>query len=283
MPGSSLAAPPPSRWEASEIAGRVENLAAVLASGTALTPRQVGLLEAFSVLVRRWSGFAGLMSKGDLPHFADRHLLDSLAAAEAVRAIQEATGQAGLRLVDLGSGAGLPGVPLAVALPEVAVTLVERSAKKARFLNRVRRELDLPNVDVRCVDLADLPASCCDIATARALMPPAALWRSARAMLRPGGRLLAFAGLELPPGEGVEGWAPQDFPGGSIEGRPWAAWRRAAPDSRQPAVRRSSGRSVVGRDGRAPRGGGLLVVRKDDPNHSGGQSERRRRQDHDER
>ena len=265
MRGSNLAAPLPSRWETSEIAGRVENLAAVLAAGAALTPRQVGLLEAFSVLVRRWSGFAGLMSKGDLPHFADRHLLDSLAAVEAVRAIQEASGQAGLRLVDLGSGAGLPGVPLAVALPEIGVTLVERSAKKARFLSRVRRELDLPNVEVRCVDLADMPASCCDIVTARALLPPPALWRSARAMLKPGGRLLAFAGLAPPPGEGAEGPASQDFPGGSIEGR------------------RSSGRGVVGRDGWAPRGGGLLVVRKDDPNHSGGQSEGRRRQDHDER
>ena len=264
--------PPPPR-EASEIARRVQDLAAVLASETALSPAQVELLEAFSALVRRWSGVAGLVSKGDLPHFAHRHLLDSLSAAQAVRKIQAALELAGQRLVDLGSGAGLPGVPLAVALPEVGVTLVERSAKKARFLNRVRRELDLPNVDVRCVDLAELPANCCDIVTARALMPPPALWRSASAMLRPRGFMLAFDGAP-PAGAAAKGRALQGFPGGSVEGRHWANPRCPAP--------RPSARSAAGGERCAPCGG-LLVVRKNDPNHSGGQSEGRRRQDHDER
>ena len=222
-----------------------------------------------------------MVSKGDLPHFAHRHLLDGLAAAQAVRKIQAASELAGQRLVDLGSGAGLPGVPLAVALPEVGVTLVERSAKKARFLNRVRRELDLPNVDVRCVDLADLPANCCDIVTARALMPPPALWRSARVMLRPRGFMLAFDGAP-PAGAAAKGRALRGFPGGSVEGRHWANPRRPVPASRQPAAPRPSARSAVGGERCAPCGG-LLVVRKNDPNHSGGQSEGWRRQDHDER
>lgn len=237
------------------------------------------LLEAFSVLVRRWSGVAGLVSKGDLPHFAHRHLLDGLAAAQAVRKVQGASELVGLRLVDLGSGAGLPGVPLAVALPEIGVTLVERSAKKARFLNRVRRELDLPNVDVRCVDLADMPASCCDVVTARALMPPPALWRSARTMLRPHGFMLAFDGPASPAGAAAKDRALQGFPGGSVEGRHWANPRRPSPASQRCAP----ARSAAGGERCAPCGGGLLVVRKNDPNHSGGQSEGRRRQDHDER
>ena len=273
---------PLSPRETNEIAGRVRSLAAVLASEAALTPVQVQLLEAFSVLVRRWSGVAGLVSKGDLPHFAHRHLLDSLAAAKVVRKIQGASELAGMRLVDLGSGAGLPGVPLAVALPEVGVTLVERSAKKARFLNRVRRELDLPNVDVRCVDLANMPANCCDVVTARALLSPPALWRSASKMLRPNGFMLAFAGSAPPAGAKAKGRALHGFPGGSVEGRHWANRRSPAQGSRPSAAVRPSAGGAAGGDGCTPCGA-LLVVRKDDPNHSGGQSEGRRRQDHDER
>ena len=267
MRASNLPRPRPLHTEVGEIDKRPANIAPACALELGLSPPQIGQLEAFSVLVRRWNRVVGLVSKGDLPHFADRHLLDSLAAVKVVRAIQEAMELARPRLVDLGSGAGLPGVPLAVALPDVAVVLVERSVKKARFLDRVRRELDLRNVEVQCVDLADMPTHCCDIVAARALLPPAALWASAKAMLRPNGRLLAFARAQQP-GDATEAdLASEDFPGGSVEGRHWT--NLSCKTSR--------------RNGRAPRAGGLLVVRKNDPNHSGGQSEGRRWQDHDQR
>lgn len=263
MPASSLPGRCPLQSEAGEIDRRPASTAEAFALELGLSRRQLDQLEAFSVLVRRWSAVVGLVSPGDLPHFADRHLLDSLAAVKVVRTIQEAMGLARPCLVDLGSGAGLPGVPLAVALPDIAVVLVERSAKKARFLERVRRELGLRNVEVQCVDLADLPTNCCDIATARALLPPAALWASAKALLRPNGRLLAFAGAEQSGGLGEVDAAAEDFPGGSVEGRHWT--------------------NLSCKNSRAPRAGGLLVVRKNDPNHSSGQSEGRRRQDHDQR
>ena len=226
---------------------------------SALAPEQWTVLDAYAELVRRWNPMLGLVAAKDLPRFADRHLLDGLVAA---RVLRDAEGGScnGLRVMDLGSGAGLPGMPLAVALPEVWVTLVERSVRKARFLRFAQRELGLANVSVLCADLGHVPPTSADVVTARALMPTPALWQRARGMLKPGGQLLALdrvvrsrqAAAELTD-------APADFPGGSIIRRHWAKMPRLSAWH------------------------GLLVVTKDDPDHSGGKPKGRRRQDHDER
>ena len=72
-----------------------------------------------------------------------RHLLDSLAAIPYVR---------GKTLLDVGTGPGLPGIPLAIAQPDVSVTLWERMARRVRFLQMACRELDLQNVAIRECD-----------------------------------------------------------------------------------------------------------------------------------
>ena len=228
--------------------GQLLGRAELAALGLRLGAAQMQALNDYADLVRRWNPVAGLVSKGDLAHFGRRHLLDSLAAVKIVREIQQVGWSERLRLMDLGAGAGLPGVPLAVALPEVSVALVERNGKKARFLSRVQRELGLANVQVLRRDLAQLPAACCHILTARALMPPPALWRSAGALLKPQGCLLAFARIE---GGKRAAAAPESYLGGSIIAKHWV--------------------KMAGRAGTC-RASALLVVRKDDPDHSGGQS-----------
>ncbi len=216
---------------------------------SALRPQQSATLDAYANLVRRWNPMLGLVAAKDLPRFADRHVVDGLVAAQVLRDIRGGRGCEALRVADLGSGAGLPGIPLAVALPEVWVTLVERSVRKARFLRLAQRELGLANVTVLCADLGQVPSASTDVVTVRALMPPPTLWKQAHRMLKPGGHLLALdrvvrsrqAATAL-----VD--VPADFPSGSIAGRQWAkipglsAWH------------------------------GLLVVTKDDPDHSGGES-----------
>ena len=182
---------------------------------------QAQVLEAYSALVRRWNAVARLVAKGDLDRFFARHLLDSLALVPLIRKLEKhgnaAQDRAGappgeaLPVADFGSGAGLPGVPLAVALPELTFMLVERSEKKARFLQRVRDELTLPNVRVLCADIKSLPAGCCRGVVARAVMPALALWPHARAALGPGGYLLVLdriAGARCPPAsEPLSGFA----------------------------------------------------------------------------
>lgn len=215
----------------------------------ALGAEQVEVLDAYADLVGRWNPMLSLVAPKDLSRFADRHVVDGLVAARVLRDVRGPRGCEALRVADLGSGAGLPGIPLAVALPEVWVTLVERSVRKARFLRLAQRELGLGNVTVLCADLGQVPSASTDVVTARALMPPPALWRQAHGMLRPGGHLLALdrvvrsrqAAAAL-----VD--APADFPSGSIAGRQWAKMPRLSAWH------------------------GLLVVTKNDPDHSGGQS-----------
>ena len=233
------------------------NAAAVEA---ALRPGQATVLNGFADLVRRWSRVANLVAPKDLPRFADRHVLDGLVAARVLRDTRGSRGCEALRIADLGSGAGLPGIPLAVALPEAWLTLVERGVRKARFLRLAQRQLGLANVRVLCADLALMPASGTDVVTARALMPPPALWKQAVRMLKPGGQLLALDRVvRSRQAAAAVADAPADFPGGSIDARHWVKMPRLSAWH------------------------GLLVVTKDDPDHSGGESEGRRRQDHDER
>ena len=98
------------------------------------------------------------------------HLLDSLAAVPALREIEPRA-----TLLDVGSGAGLPGIPLALALPESRVVLVERSARRAAFLNHVRRELVLTELTVVDRPLAAAALAPVDVVTWRAVAPLARL------------------------------------------------------------------------------------------------------------
>ena len=256
----------------------------------ALRPKQSAVLDAYADLVRRWNPMLSLVASKDLPRFADRHVVDGLVAAQVLREAQGSRSCDALQLLDLGSGAGLPGVPLAVALPEVQVTLVERSVRKARFLRLAQRELGLANVSVLCADLSQVPTASADVVTARALMPPSTLWKQVRRMLKPGGLLLALDRVvRSRRAAAAVTDSPADFPGGSIAGRHWAKM----PMSPVRGVRLPHEPTIAPAD-RLPAGlrhrpvglsawHGLLVVTKDDPDHSGGKSEGRRRQDHDER
>ena len=215
----------------------------------ALRPEQNAVLDAYADLVRRWNPVLSLVAAKDLPRFADRHLVDGLVVAKVLRDTLGSSGCEAVRVADLGSGAGLPGIPLAVALPEVWVTLVERSVRKARFLRLAQRELGLANVSVLCADLGQVPSASADVVTARALMPPPALWQQAHRMLKPGGHFLALDRVvRSRQAAAAVADASADYPGGSIAARHWAkmpklsAWH------------------------------GLLVVTKDDPDNSGGQS-----------
>lgn len=214
----------------------------------ALRPEQVEVLDAYADLVRRWNPVLGLVAPKDLPRFADRHVVDGLFAALVLRDIRSGRGCDALRLADLGSGAGLPGIPVAVALPEVWVTLVERSVRKARFLRLAQRELGLANVTVLCADLSQVPSTSTDAVTARALMPPPDLWKRAQRMLKPGGHLLALDRVvRSRQAAAAVADASADYPGGSMAMRRWAKMPRLSAWH------------------------GLLVVAKDGRDHGGGQ------------
>src|SRR5690606_19852668 len=115
------------------------------------------------------------------------HLLDSLAIAPHTAGIA--------RLADLGTGPGLPGIPLAIARPDLQVTLVESNGKKARFLREAVRQLGLGNARVAesRAEALDEPGAH-DAITARALATLAQIVAVGGHLVAPGGRLLAMKG-----------------------------------------------------------------------------------------
>lgn len=142
-------------------------------------------LEIYADLVR--SSPHNLMSPRGLVELETRHIPECLALARLLPAGS---------LVDIGSGAGLPGIVVAIARPDIRVTVVEATAKKARFLGEVaeRLGLDVTVVNARVEAVAEQLAGGSDTATARAVAPLDRLVRWAIPLLRPGGLLYAVKG-----------------------------------------------------------------------------------------
>jgi 16S rRNA (guanine527-N7)-methyltransferase len=118
----------------------------------------------------------------------DVHIADSLSALE-VPGVREAE-----RIADLGAGAGLPGLVLAIALPQAEVTLVESVGKKCAWMERTAEALGLENVRIACARVEELQAAPFDVVTARALGALAVVCEYAAPLLREGGLLVAWKG-----------------------------------------------------------------------------------------
>lgn len=164
------------------------------------------LLRAYAALVRGWAPRLDLVSPRDLERFEERHVEDSLRAAPLLDELPEGP------CVDIGSGAGLPGIPLAIARRERRWTLLEPRHRRAAFLEEAVRELGL-DCDVaalRAEDAASQPglAARFVLATARAVSDAATVRGLAEPLLVSGGVTLVFtgAGAETPPD--ADEWGP---------------------------------------------------------------------------
>ena len=116
-------------------------------AGLALSLADAERLAAFLELLERWNRVHNLTAITDPEQMVRRHLSESLALRGFLR---------GSRIADVGSGAGLPGIPLAIVEPEKEFTLIESRAKRARFLSHVKGALDLRNVTVEHCRVEDL-------------------------------------------------------------------------------------------------------------------------------
>jgi 16S rRNA (guanine527-N7)-methyltransferase len=170
--------------------------------GVELSANQAVLLERYEELLRSRAMPAGMVASGDAARLRQRHILDCLRAVSLVPARAE-------RLCDLGSGAGLPGLVLAVGLPAMEVTLAESRRARVAFLEFTIEELGLPNVKVHHGRAQELDERF-DVCTARAFARLGRSWAVAAPLLTPGGCLLYWAGRgaaptrEAPPGTRVE-------------------------------------------------------------------------------
>ena len=168
--------------------------------GVVLDPLKVSRLRRFEELLVDRAVPLGAISRSDSARIRERHTLDSLRAVPIVDGVDEAA--------DLGSGAGLPGVVVAIALPQVRMLLIERRPQRAAFLELAVEDLGLSNAAVVAGRVEDVPGDV-DVALARAFAPIGEAWARALRILRPGGRLVYFAGAgsatpEPPAGSAIQ-------------------------------------------------------------------------------
>ena len=124
-------------------------------------------LECFLAELERWNPRFGLVKHEGMEELVIKHVLDSLSAWTTIR---DAMGSAAGTVLDVGSGAGFPGIPLAIALPQGRFTLLERMTKRAAFLRTSGVLLGLTELRVLACDLGELRDSF-DVVTFRAVAP----------------------------------------------------------------------------------------------------------------
>jgi 16S rRNA (guanine527-N7)-methyltransferase len=159
------------------------------AAGVELPKPQVEALTRFLDLLIRWNRVYNLTGIRDAHELVDRHLIESVALRPLLH---------GERIADVGTGAGLPGLPLAITEPERAFTLIESRAKRVRFLRQVIVELGLRNAVVAHGRAEHLrPERPFATVLARAVAPPAELLEICRTLTAPGSILLLLTAAHL--------------------------------------------------------------------------------------
>jgi 16S rRNA (guanine527-N7)-methyltransferase len=165
------------------------------ALGLTLDPAAALQLERYADRLLAWNRKVNLTAITDPAELAEKHLVDSLALVPEVRGAAT--------LLDVGSGAGLPGIPLAIALPSLEVTCCDTVAKKVAFVKTVAAELDLrvQGVAARAAgepEREGLPRA--EVVVSRAFADPVRWLPLGARYLAPGGRVLATLGREADEG-----------------------------------------------------------------------------------
>ena len=166
--------------------------AAAQALGIPLSPLQSRQLHDFLALLERWNRTYNLTAIRSLPAMLTQHVVDCLATAAALQRRLGALGTA--RVLDVGSGGGLPGVVVAVALPGTRVTCVDSVGKKAAFVRQVAGSLALANLESLHARVENVATGPFDIVTARAFASLSDLVAVTSSLMAPGGTWMAMKG-----------------------------------------------------------------------------------------
>jgi len=167
----------------------------ILAGVFSFTEHQFGLLVKYIELLETWHKKTNLVSTNDLPRIVGKHIRESLEILHHHLLAEQQT------IIDAGSGAGFPGIPVAILYPDIRMTLVDSRKVKTLFLQEAVEALELKNVSVVCQRLEKLALphnqNSCDLVLARAVAHLQDLWLWIEPLLKPGGALVAFKGGDL--------------------------------------------------------------------------------------
>ncbi len=157
------------------------------AMGLELPPPASARLLAFVRLLEKWNRQYNLTAVRDPEQMISRHLLDSLSVLPYLK---------GLRVLDIGTGAGLPGIPLALARPDFQFTLLDSNAKKLAFVRQAMHDIEIGNATVVQERVEKFhPQEKFDTLIARAFASLAEILTLSAHLIAPGGRLLAMKGV----------------------------------------------------------------------------------------
>lgn len=148
-------------------------------------------LEAYLEDILSWTRDSNLVAQNDLGRLASRHVAESLAVLPLLDSLKPAT------LIDVGSGAGFPAIPIQIARPDWAVTVVESRRRKGLFLKRTVERLELPHARAilgRAEQLASENVPPQDVGTARAVAVISEILPWLAPVIRPGGHAVLFKG-----------------------------------------------------------------------------------------
>jgi 16S rRNA (guanine527-N7)-methyltransferase len=163
-----------------------------LPSSAATSPdeRQLSHISTYIDVLLRWNARINLTAIRDAESIVTRHFGESLFAARVASSMPARS------LADVGSGAGFPGLPMKIWIPELHVALIESNNKKATFLREVIRVLGLTEIDVFAKRAEDFPAASADIVTLRAVERFESVLPVAANLVAPGGHLLLLIGQD---------------------------------------------------------------------------------------
>ncbi|HSQ80609.1 MAG TPA: 16S rRNA (guanine(527)-N(7))-methyltransferase RsmG [Casimicrobiaceae bacterium] len=189
--------------------------ASSIASPVALPPDALRTLDAYLDLLVKWNRTFNLTAIRDRADMVTHHLNDALAILPH---LPEARA---LRVLDVGTGAGVPGIPIAIARPEWRVVLLDANQKKVAFLTQAAIELALANVTAVAARVEDYrPDAPFDVIVSRAFSDLASFLRGAQHLLAPGGILVAMKGVyphdeiaQLPRGTAIVADPALEVPG----------------------------------------------------------------------
>ncbi len=168
-------------------------------NGLIIFDDQLTLLETYAALLKEWNSKINLISRQDEEHILDRHILHSLVLLMPAICNYEFSGR---RIADLGTGGGLPGIPLKIMIPSVQLSLMDSIQKKITVCSALIQSLGLRGIEAvrgRAEELAQLPeyARGFDAVISRAVAPMDELAKWSKGLLKPNGMLFSLKGGDL--------------------------------------------------------------------------------------
>lgn len=158
-----------------------ENLELITRYFNEFSPLQLQQLRSLDELYKEWNSKINVISRKDEDSLYEKHILHSLSIAAAFNFT------AGMNVLDLGTGGGFPGIPLAIFFPEVNFYLADSIGKKIKVVQAIADAIDLKNVTARQIRAEEIKNIMFDAVVSRAVAPLGELWKWSKPLIKKGG------------------------------------------------------------------------------------------------